>query len=393
MNKKIFLSILLTTIFIIFFTIVLININHKKKKQKFFDYNLKNNIKGIETTPSISKNNNIFPQFLTPTITYPLYYASGKKIKVKPSDELTIQKALELANPGDVIELSDGDYYQDIITKKDGLPDKPIIIRGSKNAIVRGNKRNRIVEINHDYIILDGFTIDGFNQKENKKSNYKDKLIFVISKRPNKGVVGTKILNMNLRNAGGECIRLRYFVKNSEIAYNNIGPCGLYDFRFGDKGKNGEGIYIGTAPEQLKDKKNPTSDIDISENNWIHHNYIDTQGNECVDIKEGSINNIVEYNYCTGQKDPESGGLDSRGNNNIFRFNVITNNGGAGIRLGGDKKTDGINNQVYKNSIINNSIGIKIIRMPQGKICENILQGNKIKISDKNFKINPEKSC
>ena len=33
---------------------------------------------------------------------------------------------------------------------------------------------------------------------------------------------------------------------------------------------------------------------------------ITTQGNEGVDIKEGSCNNIVEDNYCTGQKDPDS---------------------------------------------------------------------------------------
>jgi hypothetical protein len=391
--KKNFLNILLIIIFIIFFFTLLINIINKKKNQKSFRRDYSNNIKGVQLTPLPKKTPTIFPQFLTPTIPYPLYSASGKTINVKPEGDLTIEKALELAYPGDIIELSDGNYYQDIITKKNGLPDKPIIIRGSKNAIVRGDKRNRIIEINHDYIILDGFTIDGFNQKNEEKSNYKDKLIFIVSKIPNKGIVGTKILNMNLKNAGGECIRLRYFTKDSEIAYNTIGPCGLYDFRFNGKGKNGEGIYIGTAPEQLKNKKNPTSDTDISENNWIHHNYIDTQANECVDIKEGSRNNIVEYNYCTGQKDPESGGLDTRGNNNIFRFNTIVNNLGAGVRLGGDKKTDGINNEFYNNNIINNAIGIKILRLPQGKICGNILQNNNINISNKDLKINPEKPC
>lgn len=30
------------------------------------------------------------------------------------------------------------------------------------------------------------------------------------------------------------------------------------------------------------------------------------QGNEGIDIKEGSKYNIVENNYCTGQRDPES---------------------------------------------------------------------------------------
>ena len=52
-----------------------------------------------------------------------------------------------------------------------------------------------------------------------------------------------------------------------------------------------------------------------------------------LDIKEGSSFNIVEYNKCTGQRDPNSGGLDSRGNDNIFRYNEIYDNLGAGVRL------------------------------------------------------------
>ena len=74
----------------------------------------------------------------------------------------------------------------------------------------------------------------------------------------------------------------------------------------------------------------------------IHHNNFDTKGNEAVDIKEGAMYNIVEYNTVTGQKDPDSGGLDSRGDKNIFRYNtvVITARfrafypGGHGKRIG-----------------------------------------------------------
>ena len=67
----------------------------------------------------------------------------------------------------------------------------------------------------------------------------------------------------------------------------------------------------------------------------------DTQGNECVDIKEGATANVVEHNDCTGQKDPESAGFDSRGSGNVFRFNASYANLGAGVRLGGDSEADG----------------------------------------------------
>lgn len=123
------------------------------------------------------------------------------------------------------------------------------------------------------------------------------------------------------------------------------------------KNKNGEGIYLGTALEQLNDGKNPTSDIDVSSGNWIHDNNIVTEGNECVDIKEGSRQNIVENNSCTGQKDPESAGLNSRGDENVFRYNQVFDNLGAGVRLGGDTPNDGSNNDVYGNNIYNNAGG------------------------------------
>ena len=96
-----------------------------------------------------------------------------------------------------------------------------------------------------------------------------------------------------------------------------------------------------------------------------------------MDVKEGSSGNLVENNVCTGQKDSESGGLDSRGNGNIFRNNLVYGNAGAGIRLGGDEDDDGKNNDVYLNTIRDNEgVGIKVQRYPQGKICGNVLSGN-----------------
>jgi hypothetical protein len=198
---------------------------------------------------------------------------------------------------------------------------------------------------------------------------------------------------MNLRNAGGECVRLRYFAHDNEISDSTIENCGLYDFRFNGGGKNGEGIYIGTAPEQLQDGRSPTDDVDVSARNLIRRNHIRTRANECVDIKEGSVRNIVEYNVCEDQRDPESAGLDSRGEYNIFRYNTVRNNSGAGIRLGGDEEEDGTDNDAYENTITDNDgYALKIMRLPQGKICGNTMlrngKGNSTETS-----VNPQKHC
>lgn len=289
----------------------------------------------------------------------------------------TIQKAIDSAQPGEMISLADGEYFQDFVSRRNGEKEAPITVSGTAKAIVKGAGKDRVIEINHDYLTLDGFTVDGLGGNPKKAGGYRDKLIYVQGKEKLSGVTGLLITKMTIKNAGGECVRLRYFSQGNEISYNTIGPCGVHDFAFDGDGKNGEGVYIGTAPEQLKDGKNPTSDVDQSNKNRIHHNTFNTQGNECVDIKEGSSENIVEYNQCTGQKDPESGGMDSRGNNNIFRNNEIYGCSGAGVRLGGDTSKYGIGNSVYGNIIrANEAGGIKIMRKTQAQICGNTFSDN-----------------
>lgn len=285
----------------------------------------------------------------------------------------SIQKALDLAQPGDTVRLADGNYYQSITSVRAGTEEQPITITGSHNAVLLGGT-SRIIEIRHSHLVLNGFQVNGHWASGETKASYRDKLIYVIGSEEKRGAEGLKLTNLLVQNAGGECVRLRYFAKNNEISYSTIKNCGVYDFRFSDGGKNGEGIYIGTAPEQRRDGKNPTADPDESSNNHVHHNYIETNGNECVDVKESAHGNLVEHNTCTGQRDPESGGMDSRGDGNTFRYNLIENTLGAAVRLGGDGPTDGIDNNVYGNTFRSNRAGaLNIQRTQQGKICGNTL--------------------
>lgn len=382
MNK--FFYIITGILVVLIFLFIIIN-----KYDKQMNIKQKKEIKNTQSTIQPSLINGISREPSSAAISLNI-------IRVNPSEKNSIQNAVDKAMPGDVIELSPGEYFQDIITKRDGMSESPIVLRGPKQAVLKGTGGSRVLTINHSYITLDGFTIDGLNGSPDAKSSYRDKLIYAIGIKPNQGPSHLRIINMSIKNAGGECVRLRYFSKENEIAYNTIGPCGAIDYIFNGGGKNGEGIYIGTAPEQRSDKKNPDTQVDQSNNNHIHHNTIDTQGNECVDIKEGSSFNVVEYNTCTGQKDPESGGLDSRGNNNVFRFNTIQFSKGAGIRLGGDDDSDGINNDVYQNTIINNALGgIKFQRTPQGRVCGNEMKDNETgnSVGQYGEDFTPDKSC
>lgn len=312
----------------------------------------------------------------------------------------TLQQALDLVQPGDTIHLLPGDYFENVISVIDGRADAPITIMGPADAILRGaGAESAAFYLSHHFYTLVGFTMDGLFGDPDQKEGYTEKLLYVQGRAPKAGVTGLRVLNMAFRNAGGECLRLRYFAYQNEIAYSTFTTCGLLDFAFADGGKNGEAIYVGTSSTQWDDGKNPTADPDQSYENWIHHNVINTQGNECVEIKEGATANLVEHNTCTGQLDPDSGGIGSRGNGNIIRYNVVYGNVGAGVRLGGHEVDDvqyGVANEVYSNQLFNNVAGgINIAIGPQAKICGNQLVHNlgKAVFGDASKGYNPDTPC
>lgn len=293
-----------------------------------------------------------------------------------------IQSALEKAQPGDTVSLAPGEYIQDVKTVHHGLADKPIIVQGSRDSIIYGSgKRSHVFDVNHSYHTLQGFTLDGQRGNPSQITSYRNKLLYVNSNTPKTGVYGLKILHIHFRNAGGECLRLRNFTQKTEVAYSHFSHCGLYGFKFATGNlKNGEAIYIGTSSSQWADGRNPTADPDGSNENWIHHNEFNTQGNECIDVKEGAIKNLIEYNRCTGQLDPKSAGIDIRGDQNTVRYNHTFGNIGSGIRLGGHLVNGhqyGVQNDIYDNRIYDNkAYGIKLVTESQSFISGNCMYNN-----------------
>lgn len=283
----------------------------------------------------------------------------------------SIQRALQLSHPGDTVVIGSGHYYESLQSVRSGEPRRPISIQAYPDAVLHGGSRNRVFEINHSYIELNGLTIDGHHSEGEGIEACRDKLIYIDGHKH--GIKQVVMRGLRLKNAYGECLRIKGNAVGTELAYSTIENCGLRDFRFGRGKKNGEAIYIGTAPEQLKNY------ADHSNSNWIHHNIIVVGGSECVDIKEGSVRNRIEYNLCDQANDPDSGGVSLRGNYNTVRYNTIINGAGVAVRMGGDTADQGVYNRVEKNHIENNRAGaIKIMRSPQLALC-----GNKIHHSAK----------
>lgn len=258
------------------------------------------------------------------------------------------------ARPGDHVRVGPG-KYPPFATRRAGTADAPIVITGDDARIV-GTGDDRVVEVAHSYVTLQDLEISGG-----------DVLVRITGAR------SVRLLDSFLHDANSECVRLRDGTSDAEIRGNRITGCGSTDFDLAADRKNGEGVYIGVAPEQLGEDPGASP---TAEGNRVVDNEISVPG-ECVDIKEGAVGTQIVANRCTGSEDPEGAGLTSRGDATTFRDNLSTGHAGAGIRLGGDGPGQGVYNEVVGNRLTGNGgYGLKVERFPQGEICGNEVSDN-----------------
>src|SRR3954454_17952404 len=83
----------------------------------------------------------------------------------------TIQAALEKATAGSVVTLAPGVYHEEPTTVRDGAQGAPIVIKGPETGTDRAGRYQAVVfgtgrgfNIDHSWITLQGFTIDGQEQ-------------------------------------------------------------------------------------------------------------------------------------------------------------------------------------------------------------------------------------
>ena len=293
----------------------------------------------------------------------------------------TIQKALDLAQPGTTITLAAGTYKEAVTTKVAGTAGAPITIKGpetGKAAVGRFravlvSPAGRAFSINHSYYTLDGFTVDG--QPNIPHSEYdtvtslsgvrakKDalqgravnsKLVYVGAATTSADIVGTTISNMFLSGSGGECVRFRNRAANSLIVDSVIQWCGMLSSDNdvdGYKYHNAEGVYVGTS---LVSTDQPMAANDTSNNIVVKDSTINTFGSECFEVKENAHHNRLENSDCGFNDEPLSfkgSNIELRGDHNLVLNSRVGPSRSWNVKLWSDAPAyDRGGNSLQKNS-------------------------------------------
>jgi hypothetical protein len=237
-------------------------------------------------------------------------------VRVATSQQL--QAALNAAKGGDEIIIADGVYSGKFVipTTANGTAQSPIILRGSRNAILDAGSISTgyVLYLQANYWQLRGFTITN-----GLKGLMTD------------GASHNIIDSIKVTQVGEEAIHLRKNSKHNTIQNTEITYTGLKTPDYG------EGIYIGSAKSNWTTYTN--GDPDFSDSNKVLNNHIGPYITaECIDVKEGTTGGLIKGNYfdatgITGANSADSW-IDVKGN-----YYVIDEN--SGFNPGGNIFTDG----------------------------------------------------
>lgn len=312
----------------------------------------------------------------------------------------SIQAAVDKAQPGDAVFLSPGEYHGPVQTVRDGTAEKPIRVIGPGWAFLEESARqatlygkDRIVKVDHDNIVFEGFTIDGQEKltkagvvfptttdevrrfKEAEQSSIVDgRGVYVGSAEDSSDVSGGLIRNMRIEKIGGECVRMRNKAHNNTVRDSVITHCGLYA-KPTKKGKtNGEGGYVGTS---LVSVDQPMSANDTSNNNTFTDNLIRTFGSECFNVKENAYRNRFSRNICEGNLDDAQAvgsAVEIRGPENEVTDNLILNTAGALVKIQADSDAYSTSGNVVTGNTMEQNTADPALRLKSSsgqKICDN----------------------
>ncbi|HJQ08435.1 MAG TPA: right-handed parallel beta-helix repeat-containing protein [Candidatus Saccharimonadales bacterium] len=304
----------------------------------------------------------------------------GRTINVHTTEQLVA--ATTNALPGDVINLADGVYdgkvlsplsvsgskvYAGFVATKSGTATKPIVVQGSRKAVISGDGLGGHYGI-HLYKV-EYWIIKGISVANAKKG--------IMLDGSNHNIIdGVEVYNIH-----DEGIHLRShssdnIVRGSAVHHTGLTSKGLTN-------GYGEGLYVGSANSNWSVYTG--GQIDRSDRNQLIGNIISYTAGEGIDIKEGTVNGLIKDNVfdnagISGSNFSDSW-IDVKGNNW-----TITGNRGTSAKLDGfqvhgnqlKEKGNWGNNNVFTNNTADvkaNGYGFWLQKNVTGNVvsCSNVV--------------------
>jgi parallel beta-helix repeat protein len=227
---------------------------------------------------------------------------------VNVSNSAQLLSALSNAKPGQTIVLASGTYLGAFTSTASGTSAQPITLKGPKDAIVRNDKstgKNYGLYLNTvNYWVIDGFTVNN-----SQKGIVLDASNFNI------------LRNLTVHDVEDEAIHFRSSSSNNTLENSRVFNTGRVQPGFG------EAVYIGSAKSNWS-KYGNTNGIDASHNNKILNNELGPNITaECIDVKEGTRNGLIQGNVMMGDGITEENFADSvvdmKGDNYLVTENMM----------------------------------------------------------------------
>ena len=248
-----------------------------------------------------------------------LSLARGATIQVKTSKDLA--EAFLKAKPGDTISLADGTYTDSkskFTVSVSGTASKPITLTGSRKAVLSTgdvSKGYGLYLNKANYWLLEGFSV----------------------KKAQKGIVldssnSNVITNVAVSDIGQEAVHFRCSSSDNTIQNSEISRTGRAS---PNKGGDGEAVYIGTAISNWPEYECLNNGPDNSHRNKVLYNKLGPDVTaECVDIKEGTRDGLVQGNTFDGNALSGELGAISWVNCKGTNYKIIENKGKNALKYG-----------------------------------------------------------
>ncbi|GGV16738.1 hypothetical protein GCM10010182_42070 [Actinomadura cremea] len=280
---------------------------------------------------------------------------------VTVNDAVKLQEALNVAEPGTVIQLGPGTFDGRFLSQKSGTPDRPIFVCGSAKSVLDGGGTGE----GYGFHLQDAahWRLIGFTLRNSQKGVMLD------------GTGASVVQELTIRDIGDEAVHLRRFSTGNSVQYNSISATGRENPRFG------EGVYLGSSHNNWGTLTG--GQPDHSDNNLVAGNKIKATA-EAVDVKEGTSGGRIAGNTFDGSE--LSGGfndswVDVKGNGYVVEDNRGAHTGADGFQTHEEYKGWGTRN-VFRRNVIAlgdaRGVGIRLDSAGNAVACDNRVQGGEL---------------